>query len=66
MTKIKRYSPAFKRRVIDDMKAGRFSSISACARYFGISKYETIVKWLRSEGLMHLLPTVKIVDLETE
>jgi transposase-like protein len=66
MTELKRYSESFKRQVIDELKANKFHSLSACARHYGIAKYETIVKWLRGEGLTHLIPSVRIIDIETK
>jgi len=66
MTELKRYSESFKRQVIDELKANKFPSLSSCARYHGIAKYETILKWLRGEGLTHLIPFVRIIDIETK
>ena len=62
-TIIKRYSEEFKAKVIDDISSGRFPSIAACARHYGINKTETIIKWLRQAGKTDLLPKILIVEL---
>jgi len=61
---IKRYSEDFKAKVIDDIDSGKFPSIAAAARHYGINKTETILKWLRREGRQDLLPQIVYVDLE--
>lgn len=59
----KRYSEAFKQKVIQDIDAGIYDSISGAARAYGIDKYETLKRWLRQEGREDLLPKVVIVEV---
>jgi len=65
-TIIKRYSDEFKAKVINDLSDGKFKSISAAAKHYGINKYETVVKWLRQAGKGYILPKIVIIDLEKE
>ena len=53
---IKRYSELYKQKVIQDLSSGKFDSIAGAARAYGIDKYETVVRWLRQEGRVDLLP----------
>jgi transposase-like protein len=59
----KRYSEAFKQKIIQDIDKGKYDSISDAARANGIDKYETVVRWLRQEGRVDLLPKVVIVEV---
>jgi transposase-like protein len=52
--------------VINDLSDGKFKSISAAAKHYGINKYETVVKWLRQAGKGYILPKIVIIDLEKE
>ena len=61
-TIIKRYSSQFKEKVVEDISSGKFRSIAACARHYGINKTETILKWLRSAGRVDLLPRIVYID----
>jgi transposase-like protein len=62
---IKRYSEDFKRKVIQDISAGKFDSIAGAGRAFGIQKCETITRWLRLEGREDLCPKVVVVGIDT-
>lgn len=61
MTTVIRYSAEFQKRVLEELSSGRFTSLSACARHYGIAKYETVLRWIRREGALHLLPVVKVI-----
>jgi transposase-like protein len=58
---IKRYSEAYKQKVIHDIDAGIYDSISGAARANGIDKYETVTRWLRQEGREDLCPKIIII-----
>ena len=60
---IRRYSQEFKAKVIDDISSGKFPSIAATARSYGINRYETVTKWLRQAGKIDLLPKIVVVEL---
>jgi transposase-like protein len=60
---IKRYSEAYKQKVIQDIDKGKYDSISGAARANGIDKYETVTRWLRQGGRSDLLPKVVIVEV---
>ena len=59
---IRKYSISFKRQVIADLEDGRFDSIEAARRHYGIGGTTTVQKWLRKYGKNHLLPKVVIVQ----
>lgn len=61
-----RYSAAFKRQVVEDIEAGRFSSLSAAREHYGIGGMSTISSWLRKYGRHHLLPKVVRVEKPDE
>jgi transposase-like protein len=61
-----RYSTCFKRQVVDDLENGRFSSISAAQRHYGITGGETIRGWLRKYGRNHLCAKVVRVEKPNE
>jgi transposase-like protein len=58
---IKRYSEAFKQKVIQEIDAGTYDSISGAARANSIDKYETVLRWLRQEGREDLCPKIIII-----
>lgn len=60
---IRRYSSCFKRRVIAELEEGRFSSIEAVRKHYGIGGTATVQGWLRRYGKNHLQP--KVVRVET-
>lgn len=57
-----RYSEAFKQRVIQELESGRFGSLQAANRHYGISGSVTVRGWLRKYGRHHLL--AKVVRVE--
>ena len=63
---IRRYSQEFKAKVIDDLGCGKYDSIAAVARHYGINRYETVTKWLRQAGKIDLLPKILIVELNKD
>ena len=63
---IRRYSSCFKRQVVEDLESGRFDSIMAVQRHYGIGGMDTVQRWLREYGKNHLLPKVVIVQKPDE
>jgi len=63
MKKMVRYSEAFKQQVVRELGEGKFPSICAAARAYGIRGSMTIHKWLRGYGRTDLL--AKVVRVET-
>ncbi len=63
---IRRYSISFRRQVVDDLENGRFDSIVAARRHYGIGGTTTVQKWLRVYGKNHLLPKVVLVQKPDE
>ncbi len=63
---IRRYSISFRRQVIADLESGRFDSIEAARKHYGIGGTTTVQKWLRKYGKNHLLPKVVIVQKPNE
>ena len=61
-----RYSMSFKQQVIEQLEAGRFSSINEAKEHFGIRGEYTIQKWLRKYGRNHLCPKVVRVEKPDE
>ena len=60
------YSNIFKRHVISELEAGRFSSISKAQSHYGIGGNGTIQKWLKKFGRNHLCPKVVRVEKPNE
>ena len=58
---IKRYSAAFKQKVVSEIESGRFT-ISDARRAYGITGIGTIENWVKKLGKSHLLN--KIVRIE--
>ena len=58
-----RYSSCFKRRVIAELERGRFDSIAAARRHYGIGGATTVKGWLKRYGKNHL--QAKVVRVET-
>jgi len=58
-----RYSEAFKRRVVDEIARGKFSSIHRAQTAYCIKGSETVAKWVRKYGREDLLP--KRIRIET-
>lgn len=61
-----RYSIAFKQQVIADLESGRFGSIEAANRHYGIAGKSTVRKWLKKYGRNHLVPKVVRVEKPDE
>jgi len=60
---ILQYSEAFKRQVVKELQRGKFTSISAANRAYGIRGGSTISHWIRKYGNDGILP--KKVKVET-
>lgn len=58
-----RYSEAFKQQILRELEEGKFGSVVAAARAYGIRGGATIQGWIRRYGRMHLLR--KVVRVET-
>jgi len=58
---VKRYSAAFKQKVVSEIESGRFT-ISEARRVYGITGIGTIENWVKKLGKSHLLS--KIVRIE--
>ena len=63
---VRQYSISFKRQVIGDLEDGRFDSMVAAQRHYGIGGMSTIQGWPRRYGKNHLLPKVVIVQKPDE
>ncbi len=57
-----RYSAAFKRQVVGEVESGRFDSVWAASRHYGIKGTTTVRGWARQMGKGHLL--AKVVRVE--
>lgn len=57
------YSEAFKRQVVGELERGKFGSLEAARRAYGIGGATTVTKWVRLYGHEELLP--KRVRIET-
>jgi transposase len=58
-----RYSEAFKQQVLREIEEGKFDSVHAAARAYGIRGNVTLHGWIRRYGRTHLLR--KVVRVET-
>ena len=63
---VRRYSACFRRQVVSDLETGRFDSIEAARRHYGIGGSVTIQKWLKRLGKNHLKPKVVRVEAPDE
>lgn len=63
---ILRYSASFKQQVVSDLENGRFSSLEAARRHYGIGGSGTIPRWLRRYGKNHLRGKVVRVEKPDE
>lgn len=59
---VKRYSEAFKRKVIEEIESGKMNA-SGAKQLYNIGGGATIGKWLRRYGKNHLM--AKVVRIET-
>lgn len=63
MTNTVEYSEAFKRKVVGELERGKFGSLDAARRAYGIGGSVTVAKWVRCYGHEDLLP--KRVRIQT-
>jgi transposase len=57
------YSEAFKRQVVGELERGKFGSLDAARRAYGIGGATTVTRWVRRYGHEDLLP--KRVRIQT-
>jgi len=62
---VKRYSLAFKQKVVSEIESGQLT-ISQAQRLYGITGAETIPRWLKKLGKLHLLNTVVRIETTDE
>jgi len=62
---VKRYSPAFKLKVINEIESGKLS-INKAMEIYDIGGSQTIVKWIKSLGKNHLLSNVIRIEMKDE
>lgn len=60
---IKRYSPSFKLKVINEIADGKFPSFQAAQEHYGIGGSSTIKRWLVQCNRKDLIPRVVVVDV---
>ena len=60
------YSEAFKMQVVEDMKQGKYATISQARKAYGICGMNTIQKWIKKYGRPELLPKRVRVETMTE
>ncbi len=60
-----RYSPAFKRKVVEEIESGKFT-VGEVRRIYDIWGSETINRWLKKFGREHLLSRVIRVEMKDE
>src|SRR5512136_3256971 len=53
-----RYSEAFKLQVVRELEQGRFGSVEAAQRAYGVKGSSTVARWIRRFGKDHLLGKV--------
>ena len=58
-----RYSEAFKQQLLRELEEGKFASVQAMGRAYGVRGGATIQRWIRGYGRLHLLR--KVVRVET-
>lgn len=63
---VMRYSVSFRRQVVADLEGGRFASVDAARRHYGIGGGSTVQGWLRKFGKNHLLAKVVKVQKPDE
>lgn len=62
---IKRYSLSFKQKIVTEIESGKLTQIGA-KKLYGIGGGETIPKWIKKLGKLHLLNKVVRVELKDE
>ena len=60
------YSEAFKMQVVEEMKQGKYATISQARKAYGICGMNTIQKWIKKYGRPELLPKRVRVETMTE
>lgn len=60
-----RYSMAFKLKVMEELRDGKWKSVSGAAMAYGIS-YNTVYVWMRALGFEHLKGRMIYVKTRTE
>ena len=60
-----RYSPAFKRKIVEEIESGKFT-VGEVRRIYDIKGAETINRWLKNLGREHLLNRVIRVEMKDE
>jgi transposase-like protein len=60
-----RYSPAFKRKVVEEIESGKYT-VGEIRRIYDIWGSETIDRWLKQFGRTHLLSRVIRVEMKDE
>ena len=61
----KRYSGAFKQKVVTEIENGKFS-VGEANRVYGISGTATVYNWLRRYGKGHLINKTVVVKMKNE
>lgn len=62
-----RYSEAFKLQVVRELEQGRFGSVGAAGRAYGVNGAETVANWVRRYGKDHLLrKVVRVVKADEQ
>lgn len=61
----RRYSAAFKRKVVMEIEGGKFT-VNAARKFYDIHGGATIERWLKQHGKAHLLTEVVTTTLRTE
>ena len=60
------YSEAFKMQVVEEIRQGKFATISQAEKAYGIRGTATIKKWIKKYGREDLLPKRVRVETMTE
>lgn len=64
---IKKYTPAFKAKVISELESGIFTSMEQAQMHYNIGGSSTIKRWIVKAGKTKvLLPKVVVVDVDKE
>ena len=64
---VMRYSEAFKLQVVRELEQGRFESVEAARRAYGVKGSETVAKWVRRFGKDHLLgKVVRVMEADEQ
>jgi len=66
LTRVVRYSEAFKLQVVEEIESGRFSSANEASKAYGITGNGTVERWMRQSGRGRLLKKVVRVEKPDE